>query len=49
MRSIFDDDIIYNEVSKALEDRNIPMIRFMNEEGKESIFEWKEKEDKIHY
>ena len=45
----FDDDIIYNEVSKALEDRLIPMKQFMNDEAKKVFIEWKDKEDKIHY
>ena len=45
----FDDDHIYNEVSKAVEDRIIPMKRMMHEEAKEVFKEWKEKEDKIHY
>jgi tRNA(Arg) A34 adenosine deaminase TadA len=45
----FDDDFIYNEVSKALEDRVIPMIQIMNQDAKKVFIEWKEKEDKIHY
>ncbi len=45
----FDDDFIYNEVSKSVDERFIPMIQIMNQEAKKVFMEWKEKEDKIHY
>ena len=45
----FDDDYIYNEVSKSVDDRIIPMKRILHEEAKKVFIEWKEKEDKIHY
>ncbi|MBK8550862.1 MAG: nucleoside deaminase [Ignavibacteria bacterium] len=45
----FDDDFIYNEVSKSVDDRVIPMVQIMNREAKKVFIDWKEKEDKIHY
>ena len=45
----FDDDFIYQEVSKAIEERIIPMIRIMEAEAKKVFLEWKDKLDKIHY
>lgn len=45
----FDDDFIYNEVSKSVDDRVIPMVQIMNSEAKKVFIEWKDKEDKIHY
>ncbi len=45
----FDDDFIYNEVSKSVDDRVIPMIQIMRTEAKEVFKEWEKKEDKIRY
>jgi tRNA(Arg) A34 adenosine deaminase TadA len=45
----FDDEIIYNEVAKSVDDRIIPMVQLLNDEAKIVFIEWKEKEDKIHY
>lgn len=45
----FDDDFIYNEVSKSVDDRVIPMIQIMRTEAKEVFKEWEKKDDKIRY
>ena len=45
----FDDSLIYDEVSKPLEKRQIPISQFMHEEGKKAFKMWEEKEDKTEY
>jgi tRNA(Arg) A34 adenosine deaminase TadA len=45
----FDDDYIYNEVAKPIEDRIIPMVQMMREEANKIFKEWDEMEGKIQY
>ncbi len=45
----FDDDFIYQEIPKELNDRTIPMIQSQSEEANEVFKEWENKEDKIPY
>lgn len=45
----FDDDHIYNEVSKPVHERIIPMIQLLREEAFKVFKEWEEKTDKTHY
>ncbi len=45
----FDDDFIYMEIPKAIEQRNIPMEQMMRTEANEIFTEWTLKEDKIEY
>lgn len=45
----FDDDFIYQEIPKSLEERKIPMINLDREEAQKAFVEWKSKIDKIEY
>lgn len=45
----FDDSFIYEEVSKPLEERKIPIKQFLRNEGLEAFKLWKEKTDKTEY
>ncbi|MDZ4712026.1 MAG: nucleoside deaminase [bacterium] len=45
----FDDDFIYNEVSKPIEERFIPTVQMMREEANEIFREWDKKEGKVEY
>lgn len=45
----FDDDFIYQELTKSLEDRIIPIHSMSNEEAIKVFQEWQEKQDKIEY
>lgn len=45
----FDDQFIYNEISKNINGRKIPFVNFMREEASEVFKNWNEKEDKIEY
>ncbi|MGB3343827.1 MAG: nucleoside deaminase [Aequorivita sp.] len=45
----FDDNFIYNEINKKIEERNIKFINLNREEGNEVFKKWKEKEGKIKY
>jgi guanine deaminase len=48
-RSQFDDDFIYQEIPKRLEDRSIKMIQLLNDEALEVFHAWDAKTDKIRY
>ncbi len=45
----FDDDFIYQEVSKAIQDRKIPMQQVLRKDALEVFKEWQNKEDKTLY
>src|SRR5690554_2157964 len=45
----FDDNFIYDEINKKIEDRNIKFINLNKEEGNEVFKKWEEKEGKIKY
>ncbi len=45
----FDDDHIYRELDKSLDDRAVPFIRLDSEEARAIFQEWLEKPDKIPY
>ena len=45
----FDDNFIYEEFSKDLRDRKIPLIQFLKNEAQEAFNLWKIKPDKIEY
>ena len=45
----FDDSLIYTEFTKKVEDKTIPMIQLMREQGLKSFEIWKNKADKINY
>lgn len=45
----FDDDFIYEEIPKNIEDRKIPMIQCAHQEALEVFKEWDLKQDKIRY
>ena len=45
----FDDDFIYDEVSKPIDDREIPMISCSPDEAKKGFLEWTMKNDKTEY
>lgn len=45
----FDDDFIYEEISRPLEARAIPMSQMMNDEALEAFNAWKNTNDKTHY
>jgi len=45
----FSDAFIYNEFSKSMEDRSIPIEQILSEEGKEPFDLWKKNEEKIPY
>ena len=45
----FSDSFIYDEFSKSMEDRTIPIEQIMPEEGKEPFTLWKKNDDKIPY
>lgn len=45
----FDDDFIYQEIPKALEDRQIPMIQALPKEAHQVFEEWDQKTDKVRY
>ena len=45
----FDDDFIYEEIPKSLEDRKIPMAQCAHAEALVVFKEWDEKQDKIRY
>lgn len=45
----FDDDFIYEEIPKAIEERKIPMQPLMREAALKVFQAWKQKEDKISY
>ncbi len=45
----FDDELIYDELSKAVSDRQIDTRQMLREEGLEVFNAWREKEDKSLY
>lgn len=45
----FDDNRIYEEIPKKLEDRDIPMHSFLRDEAQTVFQEWKNKTDKTRY
>jgi len=45
----FDDDHIYREFDKPIDDRAVPFIRLGSEEARQIFREWLEKPDKIPY
>lgn len=45
----FDDSLIYREVAAPLDERAIPAINFMRDEGREPMSVWKSFEKKIAY
>lgn len=45
----FDDDFIYEEIPKSLDERKIPMIQCGHSEALVVFKEWEEKQDKIRY
>ncbi len=45
----FDDDFLYQEISKDIKDRKVPMIQCEHKEALEVFKEWESKADKIPY
>lgn len=45
----FDDDFIYDEINKNIEDRNIKFINLEREEGRKVFKKWEIKESRIDY
>ncbi len=45
----FDDDFLYQEIPKKLEDRKIPMQQCLHREALDVFQEWEKKTDKIGY
>jgi tRNA(Arg) A34 adenosine deaminase TadA len=45
----FDDDFIYQELEKKLEERSLPIYTMNKDEALKVFNEWKEKNDKIEY
>ena len=45
----FDDDFIYQELEKKMEERSLPIYRLESENALKVFKEWKEKNDKIEY
>jgi tRNA(Arg) A34 adenosine deaminase TadA len=46
---LFDDDFIYDEIPKKIEDRKIPMKPLLREEALKVFKLWEQKQDKIKY
>ena len=45
----FDDDHIYREIGRGLDDRRIPITRLLADEARLSFDEWRKLDDKISY
>ena len=45
----FDDDFLYQEIPKEIEQRKVPMIQCAHQEAIEVFKEWQAKADKTHY
>ena len=45
----FDDDMIYVEVAKPLDERKLPFVQLLPEEGLRPFMLWKSNPDKIRY
>ncbi len=45
----FDDDFLYQEIPKNIEDRKVPMVQCCHNDAIAVFKEWQEKQDKIEY
>lgn len=45
----FDDDYIYNQIYKPIEERDLKLVKIKSEESLEVFKKWEAKEDKIRY
>jgi tRNA(Arg) A34 adenosine deaminase TadA len=45
----FDDEMIYEEIGKNVEDRRLPIVNLLREEAQALFENWKSKPDKIEY
>jgi guanine deaminase len=45
----FDDEFLYEEISKKISHRKIPTMQLMREEALAAFHEWEQKHDKIQY
>lgn len=45
----FDDELLYQEISKDIKDRKIPMSQCCHDEALKVFTEWQNKQDKIRY
>ena len=45
----FDDDHIFQEINRPIENRTMPTIRLLANEAREAFQEWQEKTDRIEY
>lgn len=45
----FDDDFLYREISRSIDERSLPMQQLLRDEAYEVFLEWEKKLDKIHY
>ncbi|MCY7360996.1 MAG: tRNA-specific adenosine deaminase, partial [Ignavibacteria bacterium] len=45
----FDDEFLYEEIKKSVDQRKIPMKQLLRDEANIVFKEWQNKEDKIHY
>ena len=45
----FDDDFIYNELDRPMDERTVPIIPLLRDEALESFRLWREKTDKTEY
>jgi tRNA(Arg) A34 adenosine deaminase TadA len=45
----FDDEMIYEEIGKSVEDRRLPIVNLLREEAQALFKNWKSKPDKIEY
>ena len=45
----FDDDMIYEEIGKNVEDRRLPIVNLLRAEAQALFENWKSKPDKIEY
>ena len=46
---LFDDDFIYKEIEKPLENRSLPFVQLMREEALAAFKAWTSKTDKMEY
>ncbi len=45
----FDDDHIYDEVARAIDERDLPAVRLLGEEARAVFEEWEAMPDKVRY
>lgn len=45
----FDDEMLYNEIPKAISERSVPTHRILENEAIKPFNDWKVKTDKVHY